>query len=535
MGVYIKDGCKLFDYQLQNVRGMVKTRRCLLVDSTGNGKSLCALWAFSFLLSKSLARNLVIFVPRNGYVKEVWQKDCAKFLNSKFISLDDLMSAVKTGVSLQGIMEKYPIIVCKHTHCKTSYDALFSLYKANDKILTVIDEVQACKNPRAELTKSMRSLLKLSYGVWGLTATPLSKNCMDTYNILNFIYPKVLGTVKDFQSRFCKINRKVIGKDADGNLTYANEIVDFKDIADFQNYLKGILIIGAASVSLQSHFVDFTLSDAEMSLYRRVANGLSLRGSESDDDQSWLKTVLTGSGLTVGLPTSIRSIKELSRYSSRFIYLQSVVDGSLNADGTFGVSISSKSKRLLELCSEIASRGESALIYCDYYTTVDNLLYILQHSGIKDCKGNPIRIAEQSSRNGFKSGVVSESLCKANSYFVLCTPGASESENYYYLNNVIMYDIPVTPKTYLQMVGRITRRSTLFPDNLHAWVFRSDTIDLYKLYLVGFKMYMQSAASPDIKNFPAEYIKSITSADQFTIAKRHLLWCNRSKSISTLF
>ena len=86
--------------------------------------------------------------------------------------------------------------------------------------------------------------------------------------------------------------------------------------------------------------------------------------------------------------------------------------------------------------------------------------------------------------------------------------------------------MPLTPKWYLQMIWLITRRSTLYPNNLNTWIMRAPTIDLYKLHLTGFKVYMQGAASYAIENFPKEYVKSRLEdkVDHLALAKKVLLW-----------
>ena len=486
-----------------------------------NHNTITCLYSAAYLLSKEKIHNVVVLLPRNGYQKRVWPKEMESKTHLRYLEWEDFADRVGRGVSVDSILSEYHVIVGKHGVIKSDFKLMRELYSTNRKILTILDEAHAFQNPKTALTSTASIIFAYSYGVWGITATTLSKNCENIYHLLNFVYPKCLGSFFNFRERFCKVQERVVGRNPDGSLRKVKEIVDWKDPEEFRNHVRGVLVIGQGSLPTKIHFVDYTLNAREEALYQRVADGIML--DDCGDDASWISRVLSRDSV---VQSSVRSVKELDRHSSRFIYLQSVVDGSLNDDGTFGFGPSSKCDALLDVVRGVASRGESILVYCEYYTTLDNVKQNLLRSGIVDHRGTPIVVVEQSSRNNFKSGLVTKEKCDRATYVVLCSPGASESENYFYINNVLLYDMPLTPKGYLQMIGRITRRSTLYPDNLNTWIMRSPTIDLYKLHLTGFKVYMQGAASYDIENFPKEYVKSMLEdkVDHLALAKKVLLW-----------
>lgn len=376
------------------------------------------------------------------------------------------------------------------------------------------------KNPKADLTQSSSLVLRHAYAVWGLTATMLSKNCMDIYNIINFIYPGYLGSEWAFKRRYCKMYEKVVGRLPNGELRKCWEISGWQNLSKFAEDCRGVMVLGSESLKVDLHFIDYEMGPVESDLYHRISKGLL--DTSVDNLSDWVHKVLSDD--YVASASSVRSLKSLDQFGSRYIYLQSVVDGSLRSDGTFGYAGSAKMDRFLSLVQEIVSKNQSCLVYCDYYSTLDALQFALQRSGIRDARGESIIVVEQSARNNYKKGLISGELSKLHSYVVLCSQGASESADYEYLNHVIFYDLPITPKGYFQMGGRITRRNTWWLGDLHYWLFRSDNIDLYKLHMVGFKVYMQAAASPDVKNFPAEYVKEVGDAKALALAKKFLLW-----------
>lgn len=179
---------------------------------------------------------------------------------------------------------------------------------------------------------------------------------------------------------------------------------------------------------------------------------------------------------------------------------------------------------MLELVKQFADNNESCLVYCDYYVTLDNIKSLLAVSNIKS-RGVRVRVIETSGRCQQKAGFITKSMTDSATYVILCSRASSESENYPFINNVVLYDVPTTPITYVQMVGRITRRNTLYPDNLNAWIFNSDNIDQYKLQVIGAKIKMMQATTYDLSEvFPSEFVQDMDTASQLQKAKRYLLW-----------
>lgn len=493
-------------------------------DGCLNHNTVCCLYSYSYLRSRNSVDLMVVFTPLNAYTKEIWLKDAQKFTNLRCLSIDELKKRVSSGQSVEEVISDVDVLYGKHTHCKTDYALLRDLYLLGTKlrILTVCDETHAFKSPKTELTTTMSLLLRNTYALWGITATILSKNCIDTYHIINFVYPRFFRSIRGFQNQFCRMESKVIGRNPDGSLKKVYTIVDYKDPKALMDYCSSVLVVGSPPVEAHVHMVPYTMSEEESDLYARVANGIMLSGADDEDDTSWLKRALSRDDI---LSRDVKSVKDLERHSSRFIYLQAVTDGCLNDDGTFGTKGGNKVKALIDLCRDIASRNESALIYADYYTTVDVLLHHLRRSGIKDSNGKDIVVVEQSSRVGLKKNQVTESMCSLRSYFIIMTRSATESANFTFLNNAILFDIPVVPISVIQFVGRITRRSSKFLGNLHAWYFRNGgDISEYKLRLVGFKTYMQERISFEVPNFPREYVKAMTDGEHLKMAKRVLLW-----------
>lgn len=478
------------------------------------------LYSFAYLYAKRVVDGLVVFTPRNAHEKEVWKPQIQQFTNFKCINFEDVEKQYEQGMQVSNILKGYQIVYCKHTNFKGNYPLCVEILDYFQRALTVVDEVHYFRNPTSELSVKASMGLTHTYALWGITATDLSRNSMDTYNLINFVRPGKLGTKWDFMNRFCITKEKVIGRLPGGKLKKAKEVVGFKSIEDFREFLSDTLVIGTRTVDVHIHEVPYTLNERERNLYSKIAGGFCM--DLELDDENWLQSILKRDDI---IESSVRSIKDVERHSSRYIYLQSVVDGALNSDGTFGLNPGSKSEALLNLIQQIAAKGESALVFFDYYVSLDNIEYQLKMSGIKDNKGRPIKLIETSGRKAQKANFITKSMCDLNSYFVLCSRASSESENFPFINNVILYNIPTTPITYLQFIGRITRRNTLYPGNLHVWMLLSDNIDMYKLTVIGHKMHQMKATTYNLDGtFPQKYMQPVDNVKQLDNAKKHLLW-----------
>lgn len=515
---YFRDGFHLFDHQVPSARALCQRRRALLVDGTGSGKTLTCLYSFAYLQSRGVVTHMLVWTPLNAHTKRIWEKDATKYSFLKCLSFDDYIAQRSKGVSVETLLSRYDVIYGKHGHVKTAFNWMQELYAATPRSITCIDEVHKLSNPKTELVSTFKPLLNKAYAFWGITATLLSKNVLNVYNLVNLVYPKYFRSYKFFLQEFCKVEERVIGKNVDGSLKKVRLVTDYKDPDKLKEYLSSVMITGVPPVDAKVHLLDYTMGDRERVLYEKISKGLL---AEAASDETWLEYLLSGRLLS---PVAVPSVKSLDRHSSRFIYLQSVVDGSLDASGKFGVYGSAKSEALLNLCRDIAQRNESALIYCDYYTSVDVVLDVLRKGNILDGRGHSIMVMESSSRKQLSESALTENVCRSHSCFCVITRATSESANYPFISNVIFYSVPVVPVAYAQAAGRICRRNSKFLGNLHIWILRSENIDTYKLVLVGFKIYMMKEASVDFQNFPEEYIKSLTSAGQLALAKRHLLW-----------
>lgn len=506
----VKDNLKLFDNQKHHVGFLVKKRKAIVFDKTGSGKTITCLYAYAVLRSHNLVTNLLVLTPKSAYEKKVWLQDIQKFFNLRAIDLDTFVKRVTTSnESVEHLLKIYHVVYCKHSHVKQVGEIINQICESG-KVLTVVDEVHQLKNPNSSLTQNMRLYIRNTYALWTLTASPLSKNLEDTYNIINFTYPWYLGSFTDFKRRYCRVEQKVIGRGPGGRLRKAEVITGFSNEEAFLDKIKDVAVQGESYLKPNFYYLDYELNDLERSLYTKVARGITL--DDSIPMEEWLQKTLSESDIPEA------PIKDISRFSSRFIYLQSACDGTLTPEGNQNNTHSTKINILVNKIKEIVSKKESVLVYFDYYVALNAV-----RSRIEELKLD-IVILESSGSHTLSAEDVTERRVKIKPHVILCTKASSESASYYFINNLIFFQIPTVPSVFVQMTGRIVRKNTLFPNNIQVGIFRSDNIDLYKLWVVSSKCAQMEVVSGKETNIPEDYKEISTKKGLLEKQKKLLLW-----------
>lgn len=497
---YIRPQVTLYPNQLNNVRALLSKRRALFTDHVGSGKTLSILAALSILFTRSRIDRVLVFMPLSAYRKDVWSSDISKFTMFRAVTYDEFTKNPTLHL-------KDDIIMFKHTALKKDFSSILSL--VTPKTLIVIDEVHALRNPRTELTSLYRALLSNVKFCWGMTGTAMSRSIEDTFNIIDLLVPNYLGSFYSFRNKFCNLQEKVIGK-INNQLRKVLIVKSIKNELALRSVLDPVMVYGKSFVELNFHFVKYELSNTEQLLYKKVANGIGLYDELSNED--WLQAVLKSN-----IDDAPAKMKSVEQYSTRFIYLQSICDGVLQPDGTFGMNVlSSKLNKLHELCALIKSRGQSAVIYVEFYHQVDAVKKILSDLDAV--------ILESSGRNVLDSSALSPAKVKLKTHFIIGTRASSESQSLYYINNAILFNVPTVSSVFIQFTGRISRKNTLFPGDLNCWIFNSVNIDDYKLRLVSNK----TAQLEKIQNYEEFNVPDIYKYEDFNeqIVKRTLLWRN---------
>lgn len=164
---------KLRSYQEEGVAFLVKSRRALLTDDPGLGKTAQTLSA----IGRLEAKGVVVVCP--AVVLGVWREEVAKWLPGYTVRIQ----ATTKPVDPPGPKE---VLV-------TSYSRA-NLHKGRYGVL-VCDESHMLKSSTTQRTKRCAQLAKRASRVWLLTGTPILKDPIDLWNQLSF-----LGVERGYQN-----------------------------------------------------------------------------------------------------------------------------------------------------------------------------------------------------------------------------------------------------------------------------------------------------------------------------------------------
>lgn len=511
---------KPLPHQTAAISRMIKKKCYICVEKTGRGKSFMVLASWVYNYNRGMLDTLLILSPKNAFDKGVWKDEVKTHTTCQPIDIETLFS--KAGNNPNKVLvylKKFPIVICKHSHVY-NFDGLMRLIQSMTRCAVLWDEVHKLKNPASKLTISNRLMASKAYCRYALTATPLSKDMKDCYNIVNFIKPWYLGTFDMFKREYCTVKEKVIGRNFNGTLKKVEEITGVLSEQALRARLEPIIITGHSTFDLNWHYVDYKMGSDEASIYRRLASGLFSPMNEAESAEEWFRRMMQQE------PVEQYAVKEVSRHSSRFLYLQFAADGIISPNGDIGTTFGVKCKKAMALLKEIVAKKQSAIMYFDYYASLEVIENLVKRSGLD------VKIIKTTGKDAIKEGMISEAKVKLKSHLILSTKAGSESSSFYYINNVILFHNPTVPETFTQIVGRITRVNTIFDnDDLHVWIFRSDNIDLYKLGVVCHKAAQAEIVVNEEKNIPDEYKEKFKDADVVQMCKKYLLW-EQSKSIN---
>jgi SNF2 family DNA or RNA helicase len=175
----LRNDCKARDYQVIASQVHEKSKRMLLADDIGLGKTLSAI--LTFLSGKTIPALVVV----QTHLTKQWEEEINRFTN--------LSTHIIKGT------KPYPlpaasVLIIKYS-CLTGW--INTLACANLKSV-VFDEIQELRREGSNKYGSARSIASQVEYCLGLSATPVYNYGEEIFNIMNVIKPDCLGTKDEF-------------------------------------------------------------------------------------------------------------------------------------------------------------------------------------------------------------------------------------------------------------------------------------------------------------------------------------------------
>jgi len=312
-----------------------------LADDMGLGKTIQVLALLLYNQQNKTMKKTkpsLLIVPAS--LLSNWRKEAERFTPS--LNLTFLHPAETDRKKLEKITKNPDKALAQSDLLVTTYSMLTRQPWLGDIDwqLVILDEAQAIKNPSTRQSKAAKKLSARSRIV--LTGTPVENRLGDLWSLFDFLNPGLLGSanvfkkfVKSLQDRehnqFAPLRQLVQPYILRRLKTDRKIITDLPDKIETPCYCK--------------------LSKQQVKLYEQTVK--ALRATLKDADG------IARRGMVL---QSLMRLKQICNHPSQ-----------LTGDGDYIASDSGKFLRLGEICDEIASRQEKALIFTQFREITDSL------------------------------------------------------------------------------------------------------------------------------------------------------------------
>ena len=186
----------LYDYQKEGVLHLAFNERALLADDMGLGKTIQAIGACVLLKKLKGIKKVLVISPSS--LKAEWQEQIEKFSdeNTKLISGDKKKRD-------EAYTQESFFYLANYEQILYDIDTINEILKPD---IIVLDEAQRIKNWQ---TKTANSIKKLhSRYAFVLSGTPIENRIDEIYSIVQFLNPKIFGSLFRFNRDFYKLDEK---------------------------------------------------------------------------------------------------------------------------------------------------------------------------------------------------------------------------------------------------------------------------------------------------------------------------------------
>lgn len=163
------------------------------LNGMGSGKTLSVLWAFHYMLSRGMAKRMLVIAPLSTLVRTWGDEIFSHFPELTFAVLHGPMDR-----RLKLLELPHDIYIINHDGIKAP-EMLEALEKRTDIDVVVPDEIAVFRTAGTARYKALKRLVKGRSYVWGLTGTPIPNAPTDAWAQCTLITP---GSVPKYFGQF---------------------------------------------------------------------------------------------------------------------------------------------------------------------------------------------------------------------------------------------------------------------------------------------------------------------------------------------
>jgi ATP-dependent helicase HepA len=470
MGALLASRVMVKPHQVGVVQRVLSARRprFVLADEVGLGKTIEAGMIFSALRLAGLARRVLVVAPSHLTVQ--WLVELFHKFNHLFTLLDteryEQSLEEQPGVSPWA---RFELVI-------TSLEQLQRNEKAREEAgateafwdLVIIDEAHHLKAEKAH--EAAAALAKNCWGLLLLTATPMQLDPAEYHALLKLIDPTTAPGVKDFEARLRRQEELAVA--VRGLLEGQAASTAVKKLrAKFP--ADDALEMLSDGDELLAHLAEtYSLSDRLIRNRRAVVGGFSERrlhrhavtpSKEEQQARDAALAALKADGTLKGavLAGLLRRLE-----SSPAAFLQAVkgveslkgLEHSLPARDAKFLAFS---KLLKALWSK--EKGAKVLVFTEAHATLESLKARLLEDNVESLAYHgELPLLERDRQ-------VARFRDPEGPKVLLCTEVGGEGRNFQFAHHLVHYDLPWSPATVEQRIGRLDRIGQAHPVEIHVF------------------------------------------------------------------
>ncbi|XXF78829.1 SNF2-related protein [Myxococcaceae bacterium GXIMD 01537] len=470
LGALLASRVMVKPHQVGVVQRVLSARRprFVLADEVGLGKTIEAGMVFSALRLSGLARRVLVVAPSHLTVQ--WLVE----LFHKFNQLFTLMDSERFTQSLKeqpGVLPwaRFPLVV-------TSLELLSRSEEHRQLLadpsafwdLVIIDEAHHLKGEKA--FEAAEVLARNSWGLLLLTATPMQLDPAEYHGLLTLIDAATAPTVKGFEERLSRQEElsSAVRALLEGKVKPAEAVKALAQRFPEDAPLRSLKERGA----LLEHLAEtYSLSERLVRNRRAVVGGFSTRrlhrhpvqlSAEELRTRDAALSALAGSSLR-GAPLA-NVLRRLE--SSPAAFAGAVKSNPVLAQAQLRLPArDAKFRAFLDVLRGVwaSEKGAKVLVFTESRDTLDMLQTELGREGVEALGYHgELPLVERDRQ-------VARFRDPEGPRVLLCTEVGGEGRNFQFAHHLVHYDLPWSPATVEQRIGRLDRIGQAKPVEIHVF------------------------------------------------------------------
>ena len=173
---------KPMQHQIDTASFLTINKRAFCFNDPGTGKTLAALWAADYLMSRGFVRRVLILCPLS-IMHSAWMSD----LNNSIIHRSAIVAHhPKSARRIEMVQSDYEFVICNYDGLNLIADEIIADGRFD---LVIVDEANAYKTMTTKRWKTLKSILRPDTFLWMMTGTPASQSPEDAYGLAKLVNP----------------------------------------------------------------------------------------------------------------------------------------------------------------------------------------------------------------------------------------------------------------------------------------------------------------------------------------------------------